>query len=397
MEHVITSAYATCGYPTATMYTGRKTATMWAARCGAKDYAILATGRWKSNSKHFQTYVKAGCSDADRYTNKEEDPIRKIWVFHENVESVNAKPVQVTQNDAFPSHSDKKRKHEDMLEAEFEDDNPDDDDYDISSSQFLNDLGSPLAKKGNNSLEGLNSNMLDLIRVFKKEFVKANQRPDEARQIFERNMEKHGLRIPIDTHGLLANGGNAITSRPPHDDLAVYRHISRNVVVHAYGIQKHRLHYHPSWKEVDSVITLGLSEEADDIADILNRYDEVEEVKDESRSIPATSKEMCSLSFDSKQAIVDFFLLGNEKYKAAKDWLECINAKSKDGSMSRGDFRTYKQNYTSLCLQYIYSLKCDGYFLDLKKDRSTAATSWLKSNDMYNSASKSYIDIALSL
>ena len=105
---------------------------------------------------------------------------------------------------------------------------------------------------------------------------------------------------------------------------------------------------------------------------------------------------MCSICFHSKQAIIDFFLLGDENYKAAKDWLEYIKAKSKDGTLSTGDFRTYKQNYTSLCLQYIYSLKCEGEYLELKKDRSTAAVSWLKSNNMH-SISKSYIDVALSM
>ena len=61
MERVLKQAFNDSGYHDAQLYTIRKTATMWGARCGARQYALMATGRWREHSTHFHTYVQSGC------------------------------------------------------------------------------------------------------------------------------------------------------------------------------------------------------------------------------------------------------------------------------------------------------------------------------------------------
>lgn len=64
------------------LYLIRKSATKWAARCGGVEWAIKAAGRWKENSKHFSSYIEAGQLDGQYWLDKkDEDPIRKLWVF----------------------------------------------------------------------------------------------------------------------------------------------------------------------------------------------------------------------------------------------------------------------------------------------------------------------------
>ena len=64
------------------LYLIRKSACKWAARCGGAEWAIKAGGRWKENSRHFSSYIQAGQLDGQSWLDKkDEDPIRKLWVF----------------------------------------------------------------------------------------------------------------------------------------------------------------------------------------------------------------------------------------------------------------------------------------------------------------------------
>ena len=381
MEKVFLKAFKSCGYPSATMYTIRKTATMWGARCGAKQYSLLATGRWRSASNHFQSYVKAGCSDADRFDDKSMDPVRKIWVYHENVESINAKPVDVTQHVVEQTPPSKKRKRNNQVNDDEEDeadcDDEEENDEDYCLEQYLQFESIP--KSNDLYMDYLPQGVCDLIKNFKAEFVKANERPDEARQRFERSMDKYGILKSIDMHGLLAQHGHNHTVRPPYDEITVYKHITENKVLHAYGISKHRLDNHPSWVKVNTVLSLGLSEESDDLEGIFQ--DDSQSVAGLSRVVPTSSKEMCGFTFRNKQAIIELFNDGDDKYLPARDWLESICDKNTNlSTKTEKEYRTFKQNYSGLCLEYIYAKKCEGSFLRLKKERVQAGTNWLKTN-----------------
>ena len=75
------------GYPNAVPYVVRKTATVWAARCGGALWAILATGRWKQHSKHFLAYIHAGVLEGEESEAQagKDDPIRQILVYKPTV------------------------------------------------------------------------------------------------------------------------------------------------------------------------------------------------------------------------------------------------------------------------------------------------------------------------
>lgn len=67
----------------AELYSIRKSATKWAARCGAQQYQVVAAGRWENNSRHFMSYIEQGDLEGKSASDDpEDDPIRKIWVFY---------------------------------------------------------------------------------------------------------------------------------------------------------------------------------------------------------------------------------------------------------------------------------------------------------------------------
>ena len=75
------------GVPDATTHSIRKSAAVWAARCGAEEYQIREAGRWNSGDT-YTVYVKSGKVVADLAASRKNgsiDPIRKIWVFHPTV------------------------------------------------------------------------------------------------------------------------------------------------------------------------------------------------------------------------------------------------------------------------------------------------------------------------
>ena len=62
----------------------RKSAAVWAARCGAEEYQIREAGRWNAGDTYL-VYVKSGKELAALANSRKDgsmDPIRKIWVFH---------------------------------------------------------------------------------------------------------------------------------------------------------------------------------------------------------------------------------------------------------------------------------------------------------------------------
>ena len=71
------------GYENANPYTIRKSATKWAARCGAEQFQVVSAGRWEDFSRHFLSYIEAGVLEGqDAGETPAEDPIRKLWVFY---------------------------------------------------------------------------------------------------------------------------------------------------------------------------------------------------------------------------------------------------------------------------------------------------------------------------
>ena len=71
----------------ATTHSIRKSAAVWAARCGAEDYQIKEAGRWNSGDT-YTLYIKSGKSLAALAATRLDgsiDPIRRIWVFHPTV------------------------------------------------------------------------------------------------------------------------------------------------------------------------------------------------------------------------------------------------------------------------------------------------------------------------
>ena len=78
-----TVLFKKAGYESADPYTIRKSATKWAARCGAEQWQVVAAGRWEQFSKHFLQYIQAGeLESQDASEIPAEDPIRQLWVFY---------------------------------------------------------------------------------------------------------------------------------------------------------------------------------------------------------------------------------------------------------------------------------------------------------------------------
>lgn len=87
---VIAEGTGNRGFKSFTPHSFRRTACLWAARCGAKQCQILAAGRWSKNSGSFYEYIKEGCLESERrYPNPADDPIRSLWVFHPVVLNAN--------------------------------------------------------------------------------------------------------------------------------------------------------------------------------------------------------------------------------------------------------------------------------------------------------------------
>ena len=63
-------------------YTFRKSGTKCGARCGAAEWDLKNTGRWKNRSEHFFSYIEEGGSEKDMYQKgNTADPIRSLWVY----------------------------------------------------------------------------------------------------------------------------------------------------------------------------------------------------------------------------------------------------------------------------------------------------------------------------
>jgi hypothetical protein len=78
LERVFNKTNVVGGSP----YTIRKSAVKWAARCGAREFEIRNVSR-HSGGANFMRYIEDGASQSSRYRNgSDEDPIRKLWVFH---------------------------------------------------------------------------------------------------------------------------------------------------------------------------------------------------------------------------------------------------------------------------------------------------------------------------
>jgi hypothetical protein len=83
LNRMFAKLFDKAGYGQADMYSIRKSATKWAARCGAEQWQIVKAGRWEEWSKHFLSYIQAGCLDGQNASDDpEDDPIRKMWVFY---------------------------------------------------------------------------------------------------------------------------------------------------------------------------------------------------------------------------------------------------------------------------------------------------------------------------
>ena len=82
MERMLMKVCSRAGFPQARTHSFRKSSAKWAARCGASDSVIMATGRWKTNSNHFSKYMQEGRNEAQKYLSLgKPDPIRKVLVF----------------------------------------------------------------------------------------------------------------------------------------------------------------------------------------------------------------------------------------------------------------------------------------------------------------------------
>ena len=362
LESILTQGFQSAGFSDATPYTIRKTSTVWAARCGAPQYALMATGRWSSSSDNFQRYVQSGLTDADLYENKMDDPIRTLWVYHENVITVLSKPENVTG---------KKRKSRKAIKQE-------------AAADYIGELTS------------LSGDMKSLVESFRLQYVETYKTPDLARQAFERNMLFHGVTIAVDSCGLKSNEGPNVVVRPPYDDMAVYKHITKDIVVHAYGLEKLKLEANPQWVKIPTVLTIGLSEKSDNINEIFqgccrnSLTTDGENEKNEVRLYPDIN-DFIHLHFSSRQNIINLFHNGDGKFHPAKDWKDYVFSNPRNYDADK--FRNYKQHYTYVCEQYIYSMKVAGAYLTKKKDRQQAGRQWVKEHK-YSYPRKSLVEIA---
>lgn len=83
LERMINKMHCNAGFKQLSMYSIRKTATKWGARCGAKEWHLKNTGRWTKTSTHFHFYVQEGQWESEMALENgtEVDPIRLLWVY----------------------------------------------------------------------------------------------------------------------------------------------------------------------------------------------------------------------------------------------------------------------------------------------------------------------------
>ena len=55
---IISILYKLPEYTYATPYSYRRSACVWSARCGAREFEIRFTGRWDCSSRHFSSYME---------------------------------------------------------------------------------------------------------------------------------------------------------------------------------------------------------------------------------------------------------------------------------------------------------------------------------------------------
>ena len=69
-------------YTYVTPYSYRRSACVWSARCGAREFEIRFAGRWDGSSRHFSSYMEEGMNMYNlSLDNNDLDPIRKFWVW----------------------------------------------------------------------------------------------------------------------------------------------------------------------------------------------------------------------------------------------------------------------------------------------------------------------------
>lgn len=365
MGNVVKGAFTAAGYPTATLYTIRKTATMWGARCNGEVYALLATGRWREASKHFYTYVKTGKSNADVYEDQACDPIRQIWAYHANVMTVLAErkdsapthPVQITKHTNTTLHSLHKKIEED-------------DEVDTTQLPLQN---VPKGMRNQSvAVEEMTVDVHDLVTRFKESYVNPYATPQLALENWLLRMKRLGVHVPIDRVGLGSNTGPSLTVRPPLEDMTLYKHVILNTVLIAYGIQKEKWNTHPDWRRVDTVLTVGLDKD-DDLTDIT-----LHEKSETKRRIPITLEDIkrsIPQIFQNGADVVTFFTHGNESVAPPCCW-------NKDAAWPTSTAaRHHNQHYTNLCAEFIYaSLMTEDMEFDrtkkgrMKKGRKLAET-----------------------
>ena len=176
LESSLVTAFREAGFVDSVLYTIRKTATMMGARCGGRHFALLATGRWKANSHHFSQYIQSGVSDSEKYPNKEDDPLRKLWVYAENVETIVSRPKETSNKPK-------------------------------SATSHCDGMKEAIAGEEKRISTFLDDDVRAYLTNFRAEYVDKYHIPNDARLAFERNMDKHGVRIDIDRTGLLNNNG----------------------------------------------------------------------------------------------------------------------------------------------------------------------------------------------
>jgi hypothetical protein len=329
MESIMKTAFEKAGYKDATLYTIRKTATMWGARCNAATYELLATGRWRQASNNFYSYVKSGLSNAEIYSDdKTKDPIRKIWAYHPNVITA-VRDIEFVMSSALVSTTTER----------------DDDDED-SNTDCL-----PFAevRSADNSVypnvDYILHDVQDLVTKFSNDVMTKVSSPHMALELWEVRMKKIGVHVPIDFVGLNEHAAQSLTVRPPLEDVCFYKHVLHNRVIMVYGPKKADMDNNSQWVKVDRIMTLGLGSDAD-----MEDVDIAEEVEVD-RMIPLCISDInkCIPSFHSAIQIMHFFVYGDEKVAKPSTWKTHPNWPTFKNATG------FNQHYTELCAQFIYA------------------------------------------
>ena len=89
-ERWITAIFRHMGGKTAlcSSHSVRRSAAVWAARCGASETEVQRTGRWKIGSTSFRRYVEDGMAISRRFlgaARRTLDPVFKFFVFRTHV------------------------------------------------------------------------------------------------------------------------------------------------------------------------------------------------------------------------------------------------------------------------------------------------------------------------